>query len=154
MHAKGEELLLAAVSRGEMPIHVALEIATAKDEDVKRSIAEAYERGDLRGRAVSRARVIVEQGFANGKRYSKSGWKQGTGRKVSADDLVRSYKRAAQKQAVLVKKARACSSMLRIVCSALRELGADEHFVTLLRAEGLEKMPKYLAEQLKKRGGQ
>jgi len=37
------------------------------------------------------------------------------------------------------------------VCTALRELARDEHFVTLLRAEGLDKMPKYLSEQLKNR---
>ena len=41
--------------------------------------------------------------------------------------------------------------MLRIVGSALRELTHDEHFVTLLRAEKLDKMPKYLAEQMKHR---
>jgi ParB family chromosome partitioning protein len=41
--------------------------------------------------------------------------------------------------------------MLRIVCSALRELKQDGHFITLLRAEGLQKMPKYLAEQVNQR---
>jgi hypothetical protein len=36
--------------------------------------------------------------------------------------------------------------MLRIVYGALRELFKDEHFVTLLRAERLDKIPKPLAE--------
>jgi ParB family chromosome partitioning protein len=153
LHAKGEELLLAAVSRGDIPINVAIEIASAKEQDVKRALAEAYERGELKGKAVSRARIIIERRICNGKRYSQRGPRRAADAKLTADDLIRTYKRATQKQAVLVKKAQACESLLRIVCSALRELATDEHFVTLLRAEGVDKMPKYLAEQLKRRGG-
>jgi ParB family chromosome partitioning protein len=147
LHAKGEELLLAAVERGDLPIHIAVEIASAKDGNLKKSLAEAYERGDLKGKAVSRARVIVERRLANGKRAHGEGG-HGVRRRMATDDLVRAYKRATQKQAMLAKRARVCESMLRIVSGALRELVQDEHFVTLLRAEQLDKMPRYLAEQL------
>jgi ParB family chromosome partitioning protein len=54
------------------------------------------------------------------------------------------------KQALFTKRARACEATLRIVCGALRELTEDEHFVTLLRAEKLDKMPKYVAEHVKR----
>ncbi len=152
LHAKGEELLLAAVERGDLPIHVAVEIATTKDGEVKKCLAEAYERGDLKGKAVSKARALVERRLANGKRTRGGGSGRGGGKRLSADDLVRAYKRSTQKQALLVKRAQVCESMLRIVGSALRELTQDEHFVTLLRAEKLDKMPKYLADQVKARG--
>jgi ParB family chromosome partitioning protein len=148
LHAKGEELLLAAVERGDLPIHVAVEVATAKDGDIKRCLAEAYERGDLKGKAVAKARTLIERRVANGKRV-RGGPRQSSHRKMSADDLVRAYKRSTQKQATLAKRARLCESMLRIVRGALNELIQDEHFVTLLRAEKLDKMPKYLAEQVK-----
>lgn len=152
LHAKGEELLLAAVERGDLPIHVAVEIAATKDGDIKKCLAEAYERGDLKGKAVSKARALVERRLSNGRR-SRSAESGRTGKKrLSADDLVRTYKRSTQKQALLVKRAQVCESMLRIVGSALRELTQDEHFVTLLRAEKLDKMPKYLADQMKRRG--
>jgi ParB family chromosome partitioning protein len=151
LHAKGEELLLAAVERNQLPIHVAVEIATAKDGDLKRCLAEAYERGDLKGKAVSKARALVERRLANGKRERGGPTRPGQ-RKISTDDLVRAYKRATQKQAMLTKRAHVCESMLRIVCGALHELTQDEHFVTLLRAEKLDKMPKYLADHVK-RGG-
>jgi len=40
-----------------------------------------------------------------------------------------------------------------IVVSAMRKLLADEHFVTLMRAEGLETMPRYLADKIAPSGG-
>lgn len=146
--------MLAAVERGDLPIHVAVEIATTKDGNVKRCLAEAYERGDLKGKAVSKARALVERRLSNGKRTRGGSTGRGGHKRLSADDLVRTYKRSTQKQALLVKRAQVCESMLRIVGSALRELTHDEHFVTLLRAEKLDKMPKYLAEQMKHRGAQ
>ena len=37
---------------------------------------------------------------------------------------------------------------LLFVVSALRSLFRDENFITLLRAEGLESLPAYLAEKI------
>jgi ParB family chromosome partitioning protein len=152
LHARGEELLLAAVHRGDIPIVIAVQIASAKDDDLKKCLAEAYERGELKGKDVSRARAIVERRLATGKRTTGNGGRPRGHRKMTAEDVVNAYKRATQKQAQLVRKAQVCDSMLRIVCGALRELTLDEHFVTLLRAESLDKMPKYLAEHVSHRG--
>jgi ParB family transcriptional regulator, chromosome partitioning protein len=148
LHAKGEELLLSAVERGVLPIRVAVDIVTAKDGDVKKCLAEAYERGELKGKAISKARALVERRIANGKR-TRRGSTRHARRKVSTDEVVRGYRRATEKQAALAKRARLCEKMLRFVCGALRDLVKDEHFVTLLRAEKLEKMPKYLADQVR-----
>jgi ParB family chromosome partitioning protein len=150
LHAKGEELLLAAVERGDLPIAVAVEVAAAKSDDVKRCLAEAYERGELKGKAISKARTIVERRLANGKRGHGAPGRRPS-KKLSSDDIVRAYRRATQKHALLVRRAKAAESMLRIVCSALQELTQDDHFVTLLRAEKLDQMPKYLAQQMKER---
>jgi ParB family chromosome partitioning protein len=149
LHAKGEEMLLAAVERGDLPITVAVEIAAAKDGDLKRCLAEAFERGELDGRAIARARMIVERRLNKGKKNGRGG--SGQHKRITTDDLIKTYKRSVQKQTQLVKRAQICESMLRIVCCAVRDLTKDEHFVTLLRAEKLDKMPKYLAEQLKGR---
>jgi ParB family transcriptional regulator, chromosome partitioning protein len=48
----------------------------------------------------------------------------------------------------LVKKAELTRNRLVFIVSALRTLLADEHFVTLLRAEGLDSMPRYLADRI------
>lgn len=154
LHAKGEEQLLAAVERGDLPVRVAANIAAAKDDEVKKCLAEAYERGELKGHDLVRARMVVERRMANVKRVGRHGDAPNPKRakKLSTDDLVRGVKRATQRQASLVKRARVCESMLRIVCGAMKELARDDHFVTLLRAEGLDKMPKYLAEEIQRKG--
>jgi ParB family chromosome partitioning protein len=147
LYASGEELLLAAVERGTLSIHVAVEIASAKDGDLRRCLAEAYERGDLDTKGIAKARALVERRLGR-KRHSGAQMRKPY-RTMTTDELVRTYKRSTQRQAMLAKRAHLCESMLRIVSGALRELTDDAHFVTLLRAEKLEKMPKYLAEQLK-----
>jgi ParB family chromosome partitioning protein len=152
LHAKGEEVLLAAVERGDLPVNVAVEIAWAKDSDVRRCLAEAYEREEIRGKEIAKARAIVERRLAKGaKMRASSGSPKQPRKKLSTDDLVKTYKRSIQRQAQLVKRAHACESMLRIVHGGLRELMKDEHFVTLLRAERLDKMPKPLVEQVQQR---
>ena len=93
LHAKGEEVLLAAVERGELPINVAVEIAWAKDQDVRRCLAEAYEREELKGKEIAKARAIVERRLASGKK-TRSGNGKHPRKKISTDDLVKTYKRS------------------------------------------------------------
>ena len=148
---QGEERLLAAVERGEIPIGVAAEIAATDDHDIQRSLADAYESGKLRGKALMKARNLVETRRVQGKRL-RSGGGSRKGTRLSADAIVRTYQRETQRQALLVKKARLCESRLLFLCSSLRSLVQDENFVTLLRAEALDKLPDYLAAQIKSRG--
>ena len=51
-------------------------------------------------------------------------------------------------QKLMIKKADVTQSRLLFVVEAIRTLRADEHFVTLLRAEGLETMPSYLEQSM------
>jgi ParB family chromosome partitioning protein len=53
----------------------------------------------------------------------------------------------------MVKKAQLTESRLLMILSAVRALLQDENFITMLRAEGLDSMPRYLAEKIKY-GGQ
>jgi len=83
---------------------------------------------------MDRRRLIGKQ-RGNGPRSSKQP-------ATSADSLVNAYRRESQKQRLMVKKARVCEAKLMFMVTALRRLLADEHFVTLLRAEELATMPK------------
>ena len=47
-----------------------------------------------------------------------------------------------------VLKAEHAHQRLLLVVQGLKKLYADEHFVNLLRAEGLDTLPKYLAERI------
>jgi ParB family transcriptional regulator, chromosome partitioning protein len=70
------------------------------------------------------------------------------GRKLTASALVRAYRKETERQKLLVKKATLAQSRLLFVVNALKRLLADEHFVTLLRAEAIHTMPRPLAERL------
>ena len=62
--------------------------------------------------------------------------------------MVRTYQKEVGRQKQMVKKAGVAQQRLLFVISAMRELLADENFTTLLRAEGLDSLPKYLAERV------
>ena len=65
---------------------------------------------------------------------------------------MRVYQKEVQRQKQIVKKAEIAQQQLLFVVGALRELFADENFTTLLRAEGLDTLPKYLAERVWPKG--
>jgi ParB family chromosome partitioning protein len=61
---------------------------------------------------------------------------------------VRTYQREVQRQKQMVRKASFAQERLAFVVGALQELLKDEHFLNLLRAEGLDTLPKYVAERV------
>jgi ParB family chromosome partitioning protein len=145
----GEERLIAAVERGVLPPTVAIEIAKAKDSEVQAALADAYEKKAIPGNQVQAIRRIIEQRNAFGKGiHSVSGQVSRMGKRVTAEMLVRTYREETERQKLLVKKATLTQSRLLFVVNALRRLLADEHFVTLLRAEAMQTMPRLLAERI------
>jgi len=144
----GEDRLVVAVERGDIPITTAFEIAASDDEALQRSLQEAYESGKLRGRALVKVRRLIDERRARGKHVGRSGSRQA--KSPSAQDLVRTLQRETKRQELLVKKSRHCEQQLRFVLSALKDLMKNDHFVTLLRAEKLDALPKYLHELMLK----
>jgi ParB family chromosome partitioning protein len=147
----GEERLLRAVERGDMPHSIAMEIARAKEADVQAALAEAYEKKTLPGNQVLAIRRIIDQRNQNGK--GMAGIRAPRSRKqVTADALIRSYRKETERQKLLVKRANLAQGRLLFIVNALRRLVADEHFLTLLRAESIQTMPRPLADRLKESG--
>ncbi len=144
----GEERLLAAVERGIIPHSIAMEIVRAKDGDVQRALAEAYERKALPGNQVLAIRRIIEQRNTTGKSVGALGPRTRNKRVVTADALIRAYRKETDRQKLLVKKASLAQSRLLFVVNALRRLLNDDHFVTLLRAEAMHTLPGPLAERI------
>jgi len=143
----GEERLLAGIERGVIPTSVAMEIARAKDTEIQEALAEAYEKKSLPGNQVLAIRRIIELRGVLGKGMSH-GTRPKPKKRVTADSLVRAYRKETDRQKLLVKRASMSQSRLLFVINALRRLFADDHFVTLLRAEGLLTLPRPLAERL------
>ena len=67
---------------------------------------------------------------------------------MSSAALLRAYKQDTEKKSLMIRKAEVARNKLVFVAQALRTLFADEHFATLLRAEGLETLPHNLAERM------
>lgn len=145
----GEEKLLAGVEKGIIPPSIAMQIARAKDTEVQKALAEAYEQKVIPGNQILAIKRIVEQRNASGKSVAVGIYNDQSPRKpVTATQLVRAYQRETERQKVLIKKATLAQSRLLFLVNALRRLMEDDHFNTLLRAEAITSMPRSLAERL------
>jgi ParB family chromosome partitioning protein len=146
---KGEHRLLRAVESGQIPVSMAVEIAEADDIGIQHALQQGYERNLLRGRKLLIAKRVIEQRRRRGKGLRTTGAKgKGT---LSSDALLRAYRQETDKKRFLIRKAETTRGGLIFVTEALRKLLADEHFVTLLRAEGLDTLPRPLAERFQAR---
>ncbi len=144
----GEERLLVAVENGRLPLNAALTIAGAGDDDkaVQAALQETYESGALRGKQLMQARRIIERRRTLGRSVAHN--RSNKAKDVTPSSLIRNYQREVERQKLIVRKAEFAQQRLLFVVSALRQLMADENFTNLLRAEGLDTLPKYLAERV------
>ncbi|HWY31622.1 MAG TPA: ParB/RepB/Spo0J family partition protein [Candidatus Acidoferrum sp.] len=137
----GETRLLDAALSGRIPVGVAVEIARTEGIEMQRELLKACENRQLTQNALRMIRRVMDRRRLIGKQRG-NGPRSSKQTRTSADSLVNAYRRESQKQRLMVKKARVCEAKLLFVVTALRRLLADEHFVTLLRAEDLATMPK------------
>ena len=144
---KGEERLLAAVEAGRVPLNVAITIAGASDEEsVQTALQDAYESGQLRGGQLMQVRRVLQRRSTLGKTLKHRPARKGAA--VTTSSLVRNYQNEVERQKLTIKKAEFTQQRMLFVIEALRQLLADEHFSNLLRAEGLDTLPKQLAERV------
>ena len=145
---QGEDRLLVAVEKGHIPLNVALTIVGVGDDGnaLQSALQDAYETGKLRGKQLMEARRVIERRQTLGRSVSKATPQKR--KEMSSSSLVRTYQREVDRQKQMVKKAEFSQHRLMFVVGALRQLLADENFVNLLRAEGLDTLPKYIAERV------
>jgi ParB family chromosome partitioning protein len=149
---KGEERLLQAVEKGQVPVSVAVTIATSEDHDIQRALTEAYEANDLRGKKLLAARRLIEKRRTDGKTL-RGGPRRNNGTAVSSKNLLRTYQKESARQRLIIQKSKLCETRLLFVVSAIRQLVEDDNLVNLLRAESLDTMPAYLAGEVNGNGG-
>jgi len=139
---KGEDGLIAQVEAGTVPLSIAVQIACASTADAQKALSEAYDRGDLRGSRFRTVQALIAR------RFGKKHGVDGKAKPVSGKDLVREYEEHTQRQRSLVRRANIVSGRLAMLKSAISRLSEDDHFVTLLRAESLDKLPEPLSRQV------
>jgi ParB family chromosome partitioning protein len=139
---RGEEKLIANVEAGRLPIETAIQIATGTDAEVQRALNDAYENGTLRGAKLRIVQQIINRRLAMNN--PKAGKPQLTG-----EDLVREYERYTHQQRLLVRRSAIVTERLAVLAASMRRLLSDDHFLTVLQAEGLHSIPVYLSERIK-----
>ncbi|UYQ73042.1 ParB N-terminal domain-containing protein [Pelagibacterium flavum] len=144
--AQNEQRLLRAVEAEQLPLSVAVDIATVPDEDVQDALQKAYERKELRGRKLLIAKRLVENRRRRGKGLRVHLAQKAT----SAASLLRAYQQDTDRKRILIRKAEAAKNRLLFVTHALRELLSDERFHDILEAEGLSTLPKNLSNRIRK----
>ena len=160
---QGEERLIEGVQRGSIPLTTALEIARASANDLNNTntngegqgegggsnlgdlLQEAYENGQLKGRQIIEAKRLIEKRQQLGPSSPNAAQIKPP---TSSYSLVRTYQKEVERQRKMVLKAEHAHQRLLLVVQGLKKLFADENFITLLRAEGLDTLPKYLAERI------
>jgi ParB family chromosome partitioning protein len=147
---KGEHRLLRAVECRQIPVSVAVEIAASDEEEMQIVLQQAYEKKLLRGKRLIAAKHLIEQRRRRGK-----GLKSNQRRSVptlSSHGLIRAYREDVDRKRLLIRKADATRNRLIFATEAIRKLFVDENFVTLLRAEGLDTLPRNLAIRIQASG--
>ena len=114
---------------------------------MQRELLKACESKQLTQTALRTIRRVMDRRRLIGKQHG-NGPRSAKGTRTTAESLVNVFRRESQKQRLMVKKARICEAKLLFVITALRRLMADDHFVTLLRAEDLASMPKDIWERV------
>jgi ParB family chromosome partitioning protein len=146
---RGEERLLVAVETGLIPVSFAVDIARADHTEVQDVLIDAYSSGKIKGKRLAAIRRLLDQRMKRSKtiRTNSINHKSQT-RTITAADLMRVYQQEADKQRLLVKKSDYTQTKLLFIVEALKELLTNDEFTTILRAEGLNMMPRALESRI------
>jgi ParB family chromosome partitioning protein len=142
----GEERLIEAAITGKIPLWVAIDIAKTDTIETQRELLKAYENKQLDYLSIRSVKRLIEQRRLIGKHRGGRGLGQKS--KTSVESMVNAYRKESQRQKLMIKKARVCDARLSFIVTAFNKLLADENFITLLRAESLATIPKYLWAKL------
>jgi ParB family transcriptional regulator, chromosome partitioning protein len=142
---KGEQRLLQAVEKRVMPIWLAIEIARSSSEEIQAAMVAAYESNTLTGDQLLRVRRILSKRDVSGKKLHA---RPAAHDKPTPQKLLRTYRTEVRRQQMVVQSARIQEERLLIIVSTLKRFLADEHFRTLLRAEGVRDIPEAVASRI------
>ncbi|WP_091741920.1 plasmid partitioning protein RepB C-terminal domain-containing protein [Phenylobacterium immobile] len=146
---KGEEQLITAVDSGVIPLSLAVIIARSDDGGVQQALADAYADGKIRGKNIEVVRRLLERRHRRHSDTPRGRFgRTASARRPTADELVQVFRKEADRQRLIAKKADFVQSRLLFVVQALKELRGDGAFSTLLRAEQLDTMPRALDARL------
>ena len=131
----GEKRLLSAVERGIVAPTLALEIAKAKTPAVQAALLEAY----AKDRHTARQLMLIRQLLEQRRRAAKGA--EINDDSMSPESLARVYRQEMSRRQIVEQTAELAHGRLLFVIGALKTLLGERMFGTLLRDEGLDKLP-------------
>lgn len=140
----GEAKLVEQVEKGELPVSVAVAIASGNDDGIQQALSEGYSSGAFRGSKLKAIRQLVKE--RNGATTPDTS--PSKGKALTGATLVKIYKERIGEQQRLVSRAGQIKEQLLVIVSAMRALLADEDFRTTLQAENLMDLPLQLRSRV------
>ncbi|MGE0666915.1 MAG: ParB/RepB/Spo0J family partition protein [Sphingomonadales bacterium] len=141
----GEQRLLQGVETGRIPLTVAMAIARTDDAGAAEVLRQAYESNLLRGKRLMSAKALLETRAIKGKMLSE---RRRQGVKADLDALMKAYREDVAEKQRVIELSRSADTEWTFLVEAFRLLLADIAFRKLLVAEGLDSVPKCLADEL------
>lgn len=149
---RGEERLIAAVEAGHIPVSIAARIADTPDEAMQQVLHDLYESDQLRGKRLLLAKDLIESRRRIGKSIKgAAGRKKPVKDNFSAQDVMKIYQKEVDRKRLMTRKAEFANNRMLFITEALRRLLREDHFNTLLKAEGLITLPRPLADLVAER---
>lgn len=136
----GEHNLIRAVLRRAVTPTMAFEIARAKTPQLQAALLKLYKDEKRSVAEIAKIRKLFEQ--------QAHGTRKQAGKHVTPAGLVRAYRLETDRQNVVRQRADLVQMRLIFVANALKSLLDERMFVSLLREEGLDKVPLPLLRQL------
>jgi len=151
---QGEERLMVAVEKGQIPLSIAIEIADAPDENTQKLLQTAYETKQLRGQKLIQAKRLLEKRKSRGKTFEKggTGGHSPSEEAISIKNVMKVLQKDADRKKLMTKKAHKASEHLLFVIMALRKLSKDARYNILLKAEKMDTMPQSISDILAEGG--
>ena len=145
---KGEERLISAVDSGLIPLTLAVTIARSDDAGIQQALADAYADGKIRGRNVELVRRLLERRDRRGGIGPRRFGRSTNNKRPTPEQLVQVFRREADRQRLIAKRADFVQSRLLFIVQSLKELRQDRSFADLVRAEQLDTLPRALDARL------
>jgi ParB family chromosome partitioning protein len=138
----GEEQVIMSLERHAITPTLALEIARADTPELQAALLKVCEREPRSVNEIAKLRRLFER-----RRRSVTKSDERADR-ITPADLVRAYRLETNRQKVVGRKADLTHMRLFFIVNALKSLVKERMFESLLREEGLERIPMPLLRQL------
>lgn len=138
----GEQHVIMSLERHAITPTLALEIARADTPELQAALLKVCEQEPRSVHEIAKLRQLFER---RRRSLTKS---DGKADRITPADLVRAYRLETTRQKVVARKADLTRVRLLFIVNAMKSLLKERMFITLLRQEGLERVPMPLLRRL------